>query len=74
MTQILDICSDCGGKGIVPHVRRVLLEGEVRNPNDLDQYKTEDTCWPCKGSGRLMVDVQIAEPPKQTEGNFDCGC
>ena len=68
MTKILGGCPDCGGKGKVPHVPRTLLEGEIRNPNDLDQYKTEDTCWPCLGSGQRMIEVDIAEPPKQTEG------
>ncbi len=67
MTQIIAQCPDCKGAGTVPHVRRVLAEGEVRNPNDLDQYQAIDTCWPCQGGGRRLVDVNVTETPKQTQ-------
>jgi hypothetical protein len=74
VTKILGTCPDCKGSGNVPHVRRTLLQDEAPNPNDLDRYKTEDTCWSCLGSGKRMIEVEITEPPKQSEGEPYCGC
>ncbi len=73
MTQILAQCPDCKGAGTVPHVQKVLADGEVRNPNNLDQYQTIDTCWPCLGSGKRLVEINVMEPVKQTEEPY-CGC
>ncbi len=74
MTQILGQCPDCKGAGTVPHVRRVLAEGEVPNPNDLDRYKTEDVCWACLGSRTRLVDIEITEAPKQIAEEPYYGC
>ncbi len=65
MTQIVAQCPTCNGVGTVPHVRRVLADGEIPNPNDLDQYQVIDTCWPCNGRGRRLVDIEITETPKE---------
>jgi hypothetical protein len=63
MTKYLGQCPDCKGVGNVPHVPRVLLEGEIANPNDLDRYKTIETCWHCKGGGKRMIEVDVSETP-----------
>lgn len=58
----------------MPHVQRVLLKDELPNPNDLDQYKPVDTCIPCNGGGKRMIEVEVTETPKQTKEEPYYGC
>jgi DnaJ-class molecular chaperone len=74
MAKILSQCPDCGGSGEVRHVKREwLAEGELRNPNGLDQYKTTDLCERCGGSGKRMIEVSIEETQPPAPAG-DCCC
>jgi hypothetical protein len=63
MTRIKAKCSECDGKGWVPHKETVLQNGEIVSPNCVSIYKSMDLCDPCGGSGSRMVDVEVFETP-----------
>ena len=61
MTEPLkEPCGNCGGKGIIPHVKRVMPNNEP-DPSD---FHTHDVCEKCGGGGMVAVNPKTIEERK----------
>ncbi len=48
----MEPCDPCEGKGVLPHEKRKMPNGE----DDPADFKTHDLCEECGGSGKIPVD------------------
>ena len=56
---LMELCSGCSGKGIVPHIKRKMENGE----DDPADFKVHSLCERCGGSGKVALDkTRVKEP------------
>ena len=59
MKPLMEPCGVCSGKGIVPHEKRKMENGE----DDPADFRVHELCVMCGGSGAVPLDkAKIKEP------------